>query len=584
MKPSAFGRLVDLYRGRLLTLFKGKLPMLIENPGYVSNKQFQEGIEQVAMEMAKEVAGVNAATWRAAAFKSTNARKINEALQQEIHRYGLQPVLNAIAKHNAEIISSIPLQLSRQITAHAAELQRRGSRPEQIAKEMRSAIPVLSRSKIDLIARTEISRAQTDVTRIRSERIGIRWYQWVTSEDQRVRDSHKNMNLVLVPWAKPPAPEKLIGVKSSLGAYHAGQCPNCFPGETPVSSESGFKTLWRAPYSGDLIEIEIETGVRFLATPNHPILTASGWVAVSELQVGDDVVHLRRCRDAAIKPNMENSVTTFKEVFEAMSAKASHRNRTFGLNFHGDVINDDIDEISIADHLSLDVQAGISESLSYFSLPDSYRWIGNVVAGITLKIIDTILASFSSKLDFFGIGCALHADAVGLGSGASCYPILNQIPLDRFALNTKMSSDALFAPLFENVKTFELDLGNPMTQTADGLFDAESCLDKSSGQMSSGAGVPSAERSKGFSSDKTVSRITKKFVRKSSGHVYTGETSVGWYGVSLAGIIAKNCRCTALPLADLSEVKWPCRVFHGGSIKTMGRMAFAKVAGLQQAA
>jgi hypothetical protein len=35
------------------------------------------------------------------------------------------------------------------------------------------------------------------------------------------------MDTVLVAWNNPPAPEALIGVKSTLGRYHAGNCPNC---------------------------------------------------------------------------------------------------------------------------------------------------------------------------------------------------------------------------------------------------------------------------------------------------------------------------------------------------------------------
>jgi len=35
------------------------------------------------------------------------------------------------------------------------------------------------------------------------------------------------MDEVLIKWSDAPSPEALIGVKSSLGKYHAGDCPNC---------------------------------------------------------------------------------------------------------------------------------------------------------------------------------------------------------------------------------------------------------------------------------------------------------------------------------------------------------------------
>jgi uncharacterized protein with gpF-like domain len=77
-----------------------------------------------------------------------------------------------------------------------------------------------------LIARTEVSKTSTALTRARSEDIGIRWYVWKTSEDARVRSSHKHMDNVLISWSSPPSPEKLDGLRS-VGHYHAGEIWNC---------------------------------------------------------------------------------------------------------------------------------------------------------------------------------------------------------------------------------------------------------------------------------------------------------------------------------------------------------------------
>ena len=87
--------------------------------------------------------------------------------------------------------------------------------------------PKLAENRIRLIARTEISRAETDLTRARAERIGADWYQWATSEDQRVRKSHKNMDKVLVAWNDPPNPEVLVNEKSNAGHYNGGSTYNC---------------------------------------------------------------------------------------------------------------------------------------------------------------------------------------------------------------------------------------------------------------------------------------------------------------------------------------------------------------------
>ncbi|WP_317817789.1 phage minor head protein [Clostridium tetani] len=63
--------------------------------------------------------------------------------------------------------------------------------------------------------------------RANCEKLGISAYRWRTSEDQRVRKSHVNMEGVIVFWDDPPNPEELIGEESLQGKHHAGECEGC---------------------------------------------------------------------------------------------------------------------------------------------------------------------------------------------------------------------------------------------------------------------------------------------------------------------------------------------------------------------
>jgi SPP1 gp7 family putative phage head morphogenesis protein len=219
-----------------MSLFHGSLFDFIAHPEWMQTSQVQAAVWGVAESMAAEVAKVNASSWRAAAYKSSNARKIYEALQEEIEHYGLRPILNQIARENANLITSLPLYVSRRLTTKAAELQREGKRPAELERELRKIAPHLANSRIEMIARTSISGAETDMTRARAERIGVEWGVWETSNDQRVRPSHKIMDGVLVRWNDPPSPEALIGQKSTLGRYLAGKCPNCRCAMLPLIS------------------------------------------------------------------------------------------------------------------------------------------------------------------------------------------------------------------------------------------------------------------------------------------------------------------------------------------------------------
>ena len=86
-------------------------------------------------------------------------------------------------------------------------------------------------SHIQLIARTETSKTSTALTRARSEELHLPAYVWRTSKDGRVRPSHRLMDGVICFWNDPPAPEALLGIKSTLGHYCCGDAPNdrCYP-------------------------------------------------------------------------------------------------------------------------------------------------------------------------------------------------------------------------------------------------------------------------------------------------------------------------------------------------------------------
>jgi SPP1 gp7 family putative phage head morphogenesis protein len=180
----------------------------------------------MARRMITGVAVQNARSWRAAASQSMQGRRIYEALRQE--REGpLAWRLEQLVQHNARLIRSLPLTLALRTDRYIAERQAEGIRSSDITKELRSKLPQLAEWHVRLIARTETAKAETAVTRARAENLNIDWYAWASSEDERVRTSHRNMDKVIVAWSDPPAPEQLIGIKSTLGHYNGGSSPNC---------------------------------------------------------------------------------------------------------------------------------------------------------------------------------------------------------------------------------------------------------------------------------------------------------------------------------------------------------------------
>jgi SPP1 gp7 family putative phage head morphogenesis protein len=182
--------------------------------------------QEAAANMVTHLLAENAKSWRQAAREAGKVRIIYEALRRELQG----PVGGAVAhqiQRNAEIIKTLPLDIAERVTDFVSRESLKGRRAADIARDIQEMFPENSRARAQLIARTEVSKTSTALTRARAENIGLEWYEWRTSEDGRVRDSHRFMDRVLVSWNSPPQPERLIGEKNPPPPYHAGEIWNC---------------------------------------------------------------------------------------------------------------------------------------------------------------------------------------------------------------------------------------------------------------------------------------------------------------------------------------------------------------------
>lgn len=78
--------------------------------------------------------------------------------------------------------------------------------------------------------------------------------------------------------------------------YQTGEGPTppfhigCLPGDALVTARGGFSAKSKRWYDGDVVVVGTSKGQRVTCTPNHPILTRSGWVPARLLHVGGNVV------------------------------------------------------------------------------------------------------------------------------------------------------------------------------------------------------------------------------------------------------------------------------------------------------
>ena len=213
--------------GRILSKRNLSLQELINELGELTaEERFQLFARKIASNLMLNLYKHNRDNWLSKAKRTKKSREIALALQKEMNG-PVGQMVNSLIDRNAFYITSAPLDISRSIVKKALKMQQNGMRASEVAKRIKKLAPDIAKSRIDMIARTEVSKSSTALTRAQSYEVGIEWYLWKTSEDGRVRSSHRHMQDVLIRWTDPPSPEALIGIKSTLGKYNSGESPNC---------------------------------------------------------------------------------------------------------------------------------------------------------------------------------------------------------------------------------------------------------------------------------------------------------------------------------------------------------------------
>lgn len=187
---------------------------------------FRTAAFSVARSMVTQLAAANARTWRQAAMKGSKGRAIYNALKKELSN---AQTYRDIIRSNAQYITSVPGDIAERLTEKMSKGYEAGRRPSDLMKEVLAEWPQLTKSRAKLIARTEVSKASTELTHERCRSAGVKWYVWRNSEDERVRSSHRHINGAIIPWDDPPSPEELDPrhEQRPYGHYHAGETFNC---------------------------------------------------------------------------------------------------------------------------------------------------------------------------------------------------------------------------------------------------------------------------------------------------------------------------------------------------------------------
>lgn len=218
------------------------------------SKTYNKKAEDIAKTIATMIWEDGAKNWRQAAKQSSRGRELNFLLKKELEGELLER-FNELVNYNATLIKTLPLNISQEVVKHINSKNIEGIRAREISKEIKSYFPERTKANANLIARTETSKTSSALTQVRSEGVGINWYVWRTSEDQRVRSSHAHMEGVIISYNDPPIPERLdpnFKGNKFPAPYHAGNIYNCRCYQSPLISKE--ETTWPAKvyYNGKI--------------------------------------------------------------------------------------------------------------------------------------------------------------------------------------------------------------------------------------------------------------------------------------------------------------------------------------------
>ena len=172
----------------------------------------QPWAEAVAKTTVTEIAARDERSW----FQV--ASRMGRELREELAAAPTGPTLRSLMNDQVTLIKSLPLEAAERVHRLAIEGIETGSRASSLADEIMRTGEV-TRSRANLIARTEVGRVSTVLTQVRAQHIGSDGYVWKTIGDSDVRPSHRAMNNKFVRWTDPPTLDNLTG--------HAGALPNC---------------------------------------------------------------------------------------------------------------------------------------------------------------------------------------------------------------------------------------------------------------------------------------------------------------------------------------------------------------------
>lgn len=469
----------------------------------------------------------------------------------------MRDTLEATVNANVSLIKSIPQKYFTEVEGLVQRSVQTGRDMGYLSNELQKRYGI-TRRRADLIARTQNEMATAAFNKVRMLEAGITEAVWLHSHAGKApRPTHVKAGRerekfdVAKGWFDPdPKVRRHI---------QPGELINCFPAETVLKFAQDVKVAFRAWYSGELSQLVMEGDETLTATPNHPVLTPNGWIAIGSLKEGDYVI---KVSDHGIKPIVDEtdrhkSMSSIIDAFDTIRCEGN-ADVTLGADFHGDIVEGNVDVVFANNPLSFGLKPSIGESFD--KLPLAMSDVSAFGVGFRDKLFvasgstsDRIMCGFGQFSATIGTD-AIHSDCIGFAGTSALDAVLSQYSPDDSPLAATSNVDSNGKLTVSRKITGD---DGVLVKVVDGVggLPALSAIrdgDASILKVPSDSIGPKANDGGYFGQSHTLKyelvRVVDNTRRDFSGHVYTLETECGWFAVSNAAIITKNCRCTSRPV------------------------------------
>jgi hypothetical protein len=380
-------------------------------------------------------------------------------------------------------------------------------------------------------------------------------FLYVCTGDNRVRPEHLEWDYFTGPKDDP------------FWQTHYPLCGwNCVPGETLV--RGNVQHALKTRYSGPLVVIETAMGNKLSITPNHPILTADGWVPANKIGEGQTLFSYNRPTDGLLGNERTNqdAPARIEDVFQSFTPNGSASARTLArklsaLDLHGDARFCD-GKINVVGANRILPLKRAPQPFHQYQLAVGSDAASALIPIHTLRGFDAGFQASSASassimrgLDLMGALIGRHLRPlqtlrIGLSADFDSLPFK---PLNDSPMNSANAISDTLGAFFAKIPLLNR-LANPHAiyrLLADHNIFAMKPTVKSYGLHSKFLSQLTAAFSGAVSADKVANVKMINF----TGHVYDLQTVPGYYIAQ--GIVISNCRCTAIPTFSETESNIP---------------------------